>query len=282
MIFSALFKKNNIKELWSYKTKGILWRLTFSHTGFIVGEDRDSNKKIVTYFCVNSINGDVLWREYSYCDPYWCGVKGVIDDKLFIHGFRKPNMPEQYKIVVVDLGTGNELWSRNDVSVNSANKNEVCCTRDYFEKRVYYLLDIKNGELISESDGLPEYFIPNSEFNGKTDFQYPVPTLINFEIQRIIDSQISLKNVEGSFEVITKDNLTLCSFHKRESDLPSGELNFSNYFVIIDNLKNKLIYKTILNSSTPNIVPDSYFMDKNVLYLLKEKNTLAALDISNL
>lgn len=282
MIFSSLFKKNNIKEVWSFKTSGILWRLTFSQTGFIVGEDRDVDKKFVTYFCVNATNGDVLWKNNSYCDPYWCGVKGIIEDKLFIHGFRKPDMPEQYKVVVADLGTGSELWSRNDVSVLAANKNEVCCIRDYFEKRVYFLLDSKNGELISESENVSSNFIPSNEFNGKTDFQYPAPTELTSKIQNIIDSHISLKNVEGKFEVITNGNLILCSFHKRESNLPSGELNFSNYFVIVDNLKNKLIYKTILNTNTPNIVPDSYFLDKNILYLLKEKNSLTAIDISNL
>ena len=282
MFLSSLFQRHKVKPLWQFRTSGILWRLTFSQTGFIIGEDRDADKKIVTYFCLNVSNGDVLWKDLSFCDPFWSGVKGVIEDKLYIHGFRKPDMPEQHKIVAVDLGTGKELWSRNDISVLSANENELCAFRDFFERRAYYLINAKDGELIAEYDKLPETYIPREDFTGKTNFQYPQPSQLTTELKNLIEQFAPTINIKGQIEIIEYKNLFMCSFHQKEKNNPDEQINYSHHFLLIDNSKTKLLYKEVLNSSTPNIVPDSYFLGDDILFLLKEKSAIIAININSI
>src|SRR5450759_102613 len=110
MNISSLFQKKQLKPAWSYTTEGVLWRLLFSETNFIVGEDRDTEKKEVSFFCLNASNGDVLWKDISFAEPWWIGIEGIVHGKVFLHGFKKPDMPEHGRIIAVDLGTGRELW----------------------------------------------------------------------------------------------------------------------------------------------------------------------------
>ncbi|MDA0987038.1 MAG: DUF4905 domain-containing protein [Bacteroidetes bacterium] len=282
MIFSSIFGNRVKKPIWEYKTDGVLWRITFSSNGFIVGEDRDVDKKVVTYFCLDSKNGNVLWRDLTFCDPFWSAVKGIIANKLFIHGFRKPDMPEQHKISVVDLKSGKELWFRNDISVLSANQEFICAFRDFFEKRVYYLIDINNGELVQEFNQLPETYLAEKDFTGRTNFIYPQPAEINIDLKNKLSKFIPFDKIKGSIEMTKWNNFIFFSFHTQQIKTIEGSLNFLHQFSIIDELKNKLIFKTILNKETPNIVPDSFFIDGNNLYILKEKSTISVFDISKL
>ncbi len=50
MNISSLFQQRQLKPSWSYTTSGVLWRLLFSETNFIVGEDRDTATKQVSFF----------------------------------------------------------------------------------------------------------------------------------------------------------------------------------------------------------------------------------------
>jgi hypothetical protein len=48
---------------------------------------------------------------------------------------------------------------------------------------------------------------------------------------------------------------------------------------VIDETNGKQLYADVLNSSTPAVVPDSFFVDAATIYYVKEKQTVVALPL---
>jgi len=52
-----------------------------------------------------------------------------------------------------------------------------------------------------------------------------------------------------------------------------------NTLSVIDTSTKKKVYFDVLNESTPYPVPDSFFVDGQRVYYIKERKTLVALDL---
>ena len=67
----SLFASNKLKPHWLYSTDNILWRIMFSHNGIIIGEDRNTETKMVTFFCLDASNGKPLWKNKTFNEQWW-------------------------------------------------------------------------------------------------------------------------------------------------------------------------------------------------------------------
>ncbi|MGA7159452.1 MAG: DUF4905 domain-containing protein [Bacteroidota bacterium] len=287
MNISSLFQQKQLKPSWSYTTSGVLWRLLFSETNFIVGEDRDTEKKQVSFFCLNAANGDVLWKNLSFAEPWWIGIEGIVHDKVFLHGFKKPDMPEHGKIVALDLGTGRELWNNNDYSYLYATSDRVMAFRDFFERRMYYELDTSTGKLLQELKELPADGDSKKNANfGRENFAFPeslTEAVDEFPVVvPMVNRYCDRNSIRGSVEYIRSSGKLVFNYyavqgHDQEKNIDS----LQNRLCIIDEASGKQVYADILNSSTPSAVPDSFFVDDATAYYIKEKNTLVAVSLSD-
>ncbi|HTR80670.1 MAG TPA: DUF4905 domain-containing protein [Bacteroidota bacterium] len=285
MNISSLFQQKQLKPAWSYDASGVLWRLLFSDTNFIVGEDRNTETKEVEFFCLNAVNGDLLWKGNSFGEAWWIGIEGVVHDKVFLHGFKKPDMPEHSKIVAVDLGTGRELWRDNHYAFLYATKERVMAFRDMFEKRLYYELDAATGEFMQELKEAPsDLYERKNASHGRNDLRFPEPfdeSSAEYPLIASFVTQVSKgETVRGSVEYVRMGGKLVMNFHSvRAHDNAKNNDDLQNTLVVIDESNGKRLYTDIVNSSTPTPAPDSFFVDDAVVYYIKEKHTLVALPL---
>ena len=82
-----------------------------------------------------------------------------------------------------------------------------------------------------------------------------------------------------SVEFARANGKLIYNIHSIQSTYSDGKVVLQNALSIIDEQSEKQIYFDILNSETPYPVPDSFFVDNNFLYYIKEKKTLIAVII---
>lgn len=270
MNIASIFTFNKLKPIWSFSTGNTLWRVMFSENGLIFGEDRNIENKSVTFFCLDAKNGKQLWLNDHLEERWWIGLDAVVKNRLYLHGFRKPDMPEHKNIITVDAQTGNLLWQNPDCTFLAIRSPFVFGYKDLFERRVYYRIDENSGSILEELDSLPEDIEPNLQYE-KTDFTFPQQFTVH-------DAQIGFVEVEPEGfkhgEYIATEKYTILNVYTHEA-----QDALKNTLSIIDSTTKKKVYSDVLNESTPYPVPDSFFLDKNRLYYIKERKTFVALDL---
>lgn len=270
-LFSFL-SPSALKPTWQFSARHILWRVMFSEHGHIVCEDRDTEAKSAQFFCIDTANNTVLWENKNFGEPWWIGLSAITRDRLYLHGFKKPDMPGQKNITAVDLSSGNILWNNTECAFTALQPPYVYGYKDMFERRLYYRVDDQTGTVLEELQNLPDDIVPNLQYE-KTDFIFPQQTEAADEE---LWKRISAENGFISAEHITTDNFTVLNVYSQNS---APEQGLKNTLSVIDTTTKKKVYSVVLNESTPYPVPDSFFMDGQRVYYIKERKTFVALDL---
>ncbi|MBP6673523.1 MAG: DUF4905 domain-containing protein [Bacteroidetes bacterium] len=273
MKFLSFFSSNRVSPLWQYSADATVWRIMFSHNGIIIGEDRNTENKTVSFFCLNASNGRVLWKHTTFEEPWWIGLSGVTSERLYLHGFKKPDMPEQKNIIAADLSNGTVVWKNTDCAFLALKSPHVFGYRDLFERRLYYRLDDRTGELLEEMNELPDDVPENGQYE-KTDFTF------SRQATQELDTELwPLLTTEQGF--VSADIISTPKYHvlnTYQKNLGDGR-DLKNSLSIIDTATKKKVYSDVLNGSTAYAVPDSFFMDGHRVYYIKERKTFVALDL---
>ncbi|MFA6470320.1 MAG: DUF4905 domain-containing protein [Bacteroidota bacterium] len=271
MKFFSLFS-NRLSPVWKFSAENILWRIMFSGNDVIIGEDRNTDSKTVTFFCLDASTGVPLWRNKTFGEQWWIGLDAVVGDRLYLHGYKKPDMPEHKHIIAVDVKTGELLWKNSDCTFLAIQPPFVYGYKDLFERRVYYRIDDRTGAILEELAELPEDIEENLQYE-RTDFTFPESVT-----EADGDVWTTASAVEGfqSAECIVNGKYTLLNVYSKNT-LPGEGLK--NTLSIIDSTTNKKVYSDVLNGSTPYPVPDSFFMDGKRVYYIKERKTFVALNV---
>jgi hypothetical protein len=268
----SLFSGSSLSPAWNYSAQHIVWRIMFSGTGHIIGEDRNTEARTVSFFCLDAATGKTLWQHKNFDEQWWIGVDAVHNNRLYLHGFRKPDMPEHKNIYAVDLNTAELVWKNTDCTFLAIQPPYIYGYKDLFERRVYYRLDENTGILLEELTALPDGVEPNIQYE-KTDFTFARPVSDNgteaWNIARETKDYISAESIE-------QDGFIVLNTYSR--NLPPAE-GLKNTLSVIDTTTKKKVYSDVLNRSTLYPVPDSFFADGNRVYYIKERKTFVAVDL---
>ncbi|NUN68799.1 MAG: DUF4905 domain-containing protein [Bacteroidetes bacterium] len=240
----------------------------FTGDGLIIGEDRDTESKTASFFCVDGSTGRTLWSGKDFGEAWWIGLLGVKDGTLYLHGFKKPDMPEHKHIFAVDVRTGQLRWKNSDCAFLAVAENDVFGFKDLFERRVFYRIDGRTGTLLEELTALPDSVDPNERYE-RTDFRFPSPVpkeAIPAPVAPHITDAVAAEYVAG-------ERYTVLNTHRRNTPPAEG---LTNRVMVIGNDGHRVLFTDTLNSATPYPVPDSFFMDGDRLYYIKERTTLTA------
>lgn len=274
----SLFSKKPL-PVWSFSSPHTLWRVIFSTDGKIVCETRNTDNKTATFSCLEEKTGSVIWSNKTFHDAWWVGIEGISHGRLFLHGFKKPDMPEHLGIVCVDMTNGTEIWKNPAATFLTANINAVFGFKDLFERRVFFRLHPDDGTIAEEMTELPDDVEENIQLE-KTDFTFPSPLMANdkemMQIARSVEHIIRHDDSTTGGEFITAGAYIVLSNYAPNRDTDDG---LKNTLSIIDRAAKKKVYSDVLNRSTPYPVPDSFFIDGNRVYYMKEKKSLVALDL---
>ena len=264
----------NITKLYSYKSPGQIWRIIISDSDKLILETRDTNTKEVFYNCFKLESGEKYFSDLQLEEKFWLGIEAVYKDIIFFHKFPKPDLPQHKQIIAYDIASEKILWINSDLSFLFVHNNLVYGFQQGFEERYFCSLDYLNGEIIKDfgNDFRSINLLRTQAEEEKNWSNFIYPKIFTKDetdprIGETIKSQTKNVAIEGEVEYNLYQDFLLFNFH---SKILEG--SFTNNFSIVDLKSGKPILSEILNANTAVLFTDSFFVYKNYLFLLVEKN----------
>lgn len=269
-----------IKKNYTFNNERNIWRLLLTDLDQIVIEERDINKKEVFFSCIDYKTGTPFWKNKTFAnEKFWIGIEGTSSNVLFLHLYEKPNIPNHKKIIAVELNSGDELWRNEDLVYYNSDRNNIYAFKQKFENKLFYKLNILTGEIEAElgNENEASYIISNIPEKDYSKYIFGVNIHELKEknnVFEIISKHAPQNRYFDFIEYIEKDQYLIFNYYDKLK-----ESKLTNRLVIHNMLENKTELIETINSSTPAPVPDSFFMYENLLFFVKDKQELVALEI---
>jgi len=263
----------NIYRNYTYSNKRQIWRIIPAGNNRLVIEDRDTATREVFFSCIDMNSGSVILENLQFDEKFWMGVEEVYKDVIFFHKYQKPDLPGHADIIAWDINKNAELWRSDEYLFSLIYDDKIYCFKNLFEGQKYYQLDYYTGEIISE---LGENFDQIGHLKELRETEvykdYRFPEVYNApvkDVDPIIEALKSEILISGKIDYFVAGNLLLISYH---TIADNGKLQ--NNFRALDISSKKIILEEILNKEITNYIPDSFFLINDLVFLLKEKETL--------
>ena len=263
-----------IENLYTFKNEKQIWRLLLTTSDKLLIETRDTDNKEVFFSCLDANTGKPIFENFQLDEIFWIGIETTYKEVIFFHKFAKPDMPGHKEIIALDLNTQKILWQTDEYAFLFIYDEKVYSFKQLFEGQKFFSLNYKTGELIEE---LESDYSRIDDLSGKSEIEnhyddyifplkYSDEFIDNEEIRNIINEKTSGAKVTGDVEYNIYENLLLMNFHNKVLE---GTLE--NKFWAVDIKSKNELFEVILNSDANAFVPDSFFIYKNLLFLLKGK-----------
>jgi hypothetical protein len=283
---SALFGSHNLTPAWTFAASGIIWRMVLADSGFIIGECRDPQARLASFFSVETETGAVLWKDLHLDEQWWVGLEAVHNDVVLFHGFASPDMPEHRGIQAFEMRTGRRLWSNRDVSFWFCSQDRVIAYRDLFERRVGHEIDLQTGSLIRTYDASLQ------ELHALREQAAAVQTLPDailpelFEedkageaITRLVKKETKGKSLAGNIEYILHGDVVVFNYHERSRGDATQAASLENHLFVYQLSARKRMFDEIIGRNLTGYVPDSFFVNRNHLLFVNNQHVLTALNL---
>lgn len=270
-----------IKKLYSYKSPGQIWRILISDNDKLILETRDTNTKEVFFHCYELESGRIIFSNLQLEEKFWLGIEAVYKDIIFFHKFPKPDLPGHKQIIAFDIASQKILWTNSVLSFLFIDDNWVYGFQQGFEERYFYALDYLSGGLMKEFDNDYKTIneLRNKAEDGKDWSNYIYPKTFtsgesDLRISEAIKAQTKNLAIEGEVEYNFQSNLLFFNFHSKVF-----EGSYVNKFIAMNLTDEQIMLDEILNANAAVLFTDSFFVYKNFLFLLREKNEVIVYDI---
>jgi hypothetical protein len=283
-LFSGLRGKR-LTPAWEHTVRGVLWRLFPSAGGLLVGEDRDLEKKTVSFFCLDDRTGAVRWKDLTFPEPWWISMEALHAGTLILHEFAAPDMPDHKKIYAVDAATGRIAWSNDDVKFLFAHGEHVYAAKETFEERLFseyrladgaFVRGVESGEIreIQRAQGLaardvvdfPQ--VPRPGEQGDPDLPQ---ALAAAAMDAAEDGLIEFVPAAGHLVVAG------CLPEPRGGD---GTQSFVQKLFVYDRARRRVVFDDVMHARLSMPVPDMLFRRDGIIYYIKERHSLRAVRLA--
>lgn len=266
-----------LKKNFRFDNKRQIWRIIPTNSDRLVIEEREPEKKLAYFHCLELESGKKILSDYQLDDKFWVGIETVHDEIIFFHKFAKPDMPKHKGIYAFDIKSKKIFWENPDLIYQFIHRDKLFAYVEKFEGRKHFSLAPNSGEIIEELG--ENYQLINTlreeAIKEENNNSYLFPEA--FEDDSSTDKKVaeiikSLRNefvVSGKIEFIHQDNLLMVSFHEANS---KGTLN--NLFKAVDLSTGKYILEEVINKETGLFLTDSFFVKDDFLFLLFGKTRL--------
>jgi len=269
-----------LKKKFKFSDGNQVWRIKITASDKLLVETRDTEKMKAYFHSYGLIDGKKFFSDYLMPEPFWLGIEAIEDDIIFFHRYAKPDMPGHRGIFAFDINTQEILWENDLYSYLFIKNNSLYVFQERFEGRVFSILDLRTGKVIEElGNNFDKINELRDEAESSVDYSnYLFPERYYSTNNTLIDTIISNKTkdvkINGSIDFVVNDNLLVFNFHQ----VGKGK-ELINKLYVFDLEKAKEIFGDILNKSANAYAPDSFFVYKNLIILLKEKKEILILEI---
>ena len=271
-----------IKKLYKHDNGKQIWRILPTSEKKLVIEERDIETKEVFFNCLEIEFGKNIFKNYQLEEKNWAGIETIYNNIIFFHTYGKPDMPAHKNIIAFDILSQTIIWQNDNYVFSFVNEDKVYCYQQRFESRVFYALDYLTGKVIEElgSDAtmfnqIREKLDDDFENQNYLFPKYFVRTEIPIESHQKYLEQILAENViKGDVSFLQFKNYLMYSYHE-----VNKSNTFDNIFVCVDLTKNKIQMKETLDKNLVNLMPESFFVKDNLLFLIVDKTKLLVYQI---
>ena len=271
-----------IEKSYTFKNEKQIWRLLLTSSDKLLIETRDTENKEVHFSCLDAFTGKPIFENLQLEEKFWVGIETTYKDLIFFHKFAKPDMPGHKEIIAFDINTQKVLWQTDEYAFLFIYNERVYCFKQMFEGQKFFALDYKTGELVeeleSDYDAIDDLSARSEEENHYNDYLFPIQFSEEFveseTISKITKEKTKDLQVTGEIEYNVYENILLMNFYNKVFE---GSL--VNNFFAFDIETEKELFNIVLNSDANAFVPDSFFLYKNLLFLLKGKKEVLVCSI---
>jgi hypothetical protein len=250
-----------------------IWRIIPGGERYLIIEERNPITREVFFSCIEMKTGKVILDSLQFDEKYWMGIEDVYKDVIYFHKYNKPDMPWHSDIMAYDINKKEILWHSEEFIFSLVYENNLYCYKNNYDGRIFYKLNYKTGDLISDIVDYPNVIAGLKELRDAEIYNgYKFPEELNLSINKtseIFNAMISGESITGKIDFMEVNGLMLTSYHRV---LYGGKLQ--NCFKALDIRHKKVIFKEILNKEITNFIPDSFFLINDLIFLLKEKEKL--------
>ena len=294
MLPSFLKKRGKLQRAWRYTSEGIIWRIVLTSKGRLVGESRTLDTKEVSFFCVDASTGTPLWQGATFGEQWWMGMEAVCGETLFLHKYATPNMPGHKGIIAVDVASGRQLWLNEELTFEFGADDVVLASQNTIQGFQFFQLDVHTGTSVqelsaAEAKSLRVYDLVeeriNSDFDALSEVVTPAPILElaedSSEHAIVIRDHCDARELVGPVEFLEHNNVLIFNYHQRSSSSTEEHVNANNILKIVDKRSGIILFDTIMNMDSSSVVPETFFMQGNMLMYVHERTTLTAIDLTS-
>jgi len=263
-----------LKKLYKHDNRKQIWRILPTSNKKLVLEERDGKTKEVFFSCIEIKSGKKLFTEFQLEEKNWIGIESIYNDIIFFHAYSKPDMPSHKSIIAFDILSQSFLWQNDNYVFSFVYEDKVYCYQQRFESRVFFALDYLNGniledfgndvtvinqlkEKVDEDFWKQNYYFPeNFNRNDPLDENY----------KKYLHQVLIEKVIKGEFNYLKKNDLLMFNYHE-----VSKRNTLNNEFIAVDLIKNKILLKETLDKNLINLMPESFFIKDNFLFLIVDK-----------
>jgi hypothetical protein len=270
---------------WRHEADDMLWCVKFSGDGRILGEVRDLEKRQATFFCCDEADGRLRWSGLHAEHAWWVGIEDIDAGRFYLHGFRKPDMPQHLGIHAYDLDSGAPLWSNPEYAFLFAFDGEVYATQDRFDGRHVLRLSSEDGG-VAEELGTDNERVHSMrmELNARDPFAgyrypehfdqaHPAYETLSERVHAVVDPS----SVHGQLDVFREKDLLLLAWHEVAGK--DGSLLRQEFHAMDLRGETTLFRDTIVEAARAPAM-DSFFLKDCMLYYVKNYRILTAHDIT--
>ncbi len=261
-----------IEKLFSYSDKNMIWRLLVSDEDNLIIETRDPSDKKAYFHSLKMSDGRKNFIRKSLVDDFWTGIEEINGRNIILHKYVKPDMPEHTGVYAVDTVSGEEVWGYPNLQYNFSIKNKIYCVGEESGIERKYIIDAVSGEISraedEDSSNWKELNEKAYELSDYSDYHFP-----EFELFAGIEPGVTddiIKKSTGSVfprtEVIRLEKILIASIHYLRKDT---NLDHKLFAFELDSCEKILDIK--LDSKTEKFNPDTFFIYKDILVVIREK-----------
>ena len=267
-----------VHSLWDFRTGGNIWRIVPAEGRLIAGEERNLEKKTVTFFCVALDDGRALWKGKSIAESWWTGIETTHRGILFIHGYPAPSMPDHKKILALDALSGDSLWENGELAFGFASGASVYASKELFDRRAFFELDLMTGSVVRE--------VPADELHALRaapgapwglDVQLPG---VAAEPPEAVRSAFPAESALEPGETLRYNDADVSNWYEvRPGDGTGRKLR--EHLFVLDARTGELRYRDVVCDGLSLPAGSTFFrVEERVLYV-KDRTTLRSFSLSN-
>lgn len=271
----------SIKKNYSFSNNRDIWRLIPSESGYLIIQERDFKTKEFFFNGLSIGDGKIIFKDHQLDEKYWIGIEAVYKDKIFFHKYRKPDMPGHKGIYALDISSQKVIWQNEDLIFQFVKEEKIFACQSTFDGREYFMLNYLTGEIIERLDCDAKQINKLREESFKEDFtnkflfsERKNPDDKTPEFLEVFKSIKNTSEVIGEINWLVYNDAVLFNYH-----VALKEKTYTNYFEVFDISRKKKLLKEKINSGVSSLIPESFFMLDNLLFLLVEKTKLVVYKI---